>query len=534
MIKKKYFLLAILLICINIVTITMVTDAAKNSLKAPVITLSNVASTGKIKVTWKKINGAKSYKVYRSADKGKTWKLLSTTKELSVTNTNAVAGKTYYYKVKAIAAKASLNSNYSKVKNLTCDLAQPVISVVTEKSTGKVKVSWKKINHAVQYEVYRSTNNGKTWTRIQKTKDTSIINENVSTGKTYDYKVKAIASKTAANSAFSTKKKIKCGYLANEKKTVKYTTDDWTTIYEFPYSSNTKSVILPYMTKVEIGKDARVASTGTWTRVYYKGKLYYVWSVKGKNRFTAKKRDFQYETKTQYQKEVVEMAVDIALNWKTVYAHQQSKGVKNPDGTYGFDCSGLVSYIHNKVMQKTVPAYWLTSNIPSLVEMDNIYNDELEGEFNATDVAINEVQPGDVLIMYDKSGKPYHCGIYLGEGEYAHASSYGGDDCVIITPMKEKYEAGEIIARRFLPEEVIPANASMKAVSGCKAYKEMNSDSQVAYSLSKKEEVTVLFTAHWKYLNRGNWAYVENANGVKGFVLLKNLEEVSIRGVNIQ
>ena len=176
-------------------------------LEAPVVKVSNVASTGKIKLTWNKVDGAAKYEVYRSTDK-KTWKLLKTLTGTSLTNTSTEAGELYYYYVVAVDANGN-TSDSSKIVSRRCDLPQPAISLSNVASTGKIKISWNKIEGAVKYEVYRSTDN-KTWTLLKAVTGTSLTNTSTEAGTLYYYKVKAIASSSGANSAFSEVKSRRC------------------------------------------------------------------------------------------------------------------------------------------------------------------------------------------------------------------------------------------------------------------------------------------------------------------------------------
>ena len=176
-------------------------------LPRPELTMSNVASSGKIKVSWKAIDGAVEYKVYRATSKDGTYKLVKTTTGTSFTNTSTTAGKTYYYKVKAIASKSAADSAYSEVKSRTCDLARPTVSVAL--SSGKPKVSWKKVDGAVEYKVYRATSKTGTYSLVKTTTSLSFKNTSATAGKTYYYKVIAVASKSAANSAYSSVVSIK-------------------------------------------------------------------------------------------------------------------------------------------------------------------------------------------------------------------------------------------------------------------------------------------------------------------------------------
>ena len=174
----------------------------------PVITLSSVASTGKVKVSWKAVEGATGYQVYRSATKNGTFSLIKTTTDLSYTDTSAAAGEKYYYKVKAIFdGKSSANSAFSSAKYRTTDLAAPVVTV-TLTSKGSPKLTWDAVKGATSYKVYRSTSKNGTFKRIATTTNTSLTNVSANAKTTYYYKVIAVHSNTAANSAYSTVKSI--------------------------------------------------------------------------------------------------------------------------------------------------------------------------------------------------------------------------------------------------------------------------------------------------------------------------------------
>ena len=177
------------------------------TLAQPTVTLSNVASTGKIKISWAKVDGAVKYEVWRATSKNGTYSRLTTTTATSVTNTKTEAGKTYYYKVKALAQDSEANSAYSTAVSRTCDLAQPVVTIAL--SSKKPKVSWKKIDGATKYEVYRATSKNGTYSKVKTTTSTAYKDTAAKSGKTYYYKVVAVCSKTAGNSAYSAVKSIK-------------------------------------------------------------------------------------------------------------------------------------------------------------------------------------------------------------------------------------------------------------------------------------------------------------------------------------
>ena len=167
------------------------------------VTLSNVENNGKIKVAWTKIDGAVSYEVYRATSLNGTYTLKKSTTNLSWTDTTATAGKTYYYRVKALHTKSDADSAYSEVKSRLCDLAKPAVTLTNVASSGKIKVAWKKVEGAAKYEVWRATAKNGKYNKVQTVKTLSWTDTNVTAGKTYYYKVKAIHSNTNANSVYS-------------------------------------------------------------------------------------------------------------------------------------------------------------------------------------------------------------------------------------------------------------------------------------------------------------------------------------------
>ena len=77
-------------------------------------------------------------------------------------------------------------------------------------STGKLKLRWDAVDGATKYEVYRSTDGGKTYKLLSTTTGTSLTNTSITAGNKYYYKVKAIHSNSNANSAFSSAKYGTC------------------------------------------------------------------------------------------------------------------------------------------------------------------------------------------------------------------------------------------------------------------------------------------------------------------------------------
>lgn len=171
-------------------------------LAQPEVTLSNIESSGKIKVSWKAVEDAVSYKVYRATSKSGKYSLLITTKNTSINNTSTTAGKTYYYKVMAVAEDPSANSAYSAVQSCVCDLPRPTVTKGLN-TKGQPKLTWKAVDGAVRYKVYRATTKDGTYKLMQTTTGTTYANSTMTTYETYYYRVEAVASNSSANSAKS-------------------------------------------------------------------------------------------------------------------------------------------------------------------------------------------------------------------------------------------------------------------------------------------------------------------------------------------
>ena len=179
-------------------------------LPRPAVTASNVASSGKIKLTWEAIDGAVEYKVLRATSKTGPYSIVKTTAGTSYTNTSAETGNAYYYKVIAVHANSAANSAYSEVKSRTCDLPRPVVTASNVASSGKIKLTWNDVASAVEYKVYRATSKSGEYKLMKTTTSTSYTNTSAEAGNTYYYKVVAVHSNSAANSAYSEVKSRTC------------------------------------------------------------------------------------------------------------------------------------------------------------------------------------------------------------------------------------------------------------------------------------------------------------------------------------
>ena len=170
----------------------------------PVVKPSYVGTSGKPYIYWSAVDGAGKYYVYRSTSKNGTYEYIGYTAKTNYTDSKAVAGTTYYYKVKAISkVRSTANSSLSAAVAVTCRCARPSVKITT--SNGSPRLTWNAVAGASQYEVYRATSKNGSYTKMFTTSNLSYTNTSAKAGTTYYYKVKAVSKvKSTANSAFST------------------------------------------------------------------------------------------------------------------------------------------------------------------------------------------------------------------------------------------------------------------------------------------------------------------------------------------
>lgn len=158
-----------------------VSASAASKVKAPKSVKAVNASKG-IKISWKKVKGAKKYKVFCGKKK------ITTTKKKTFTYKKVKAGKTYKFFVKAVKGKkTSKKSKTVKVVRLNA----PKMSSAKNTASG-VKATWKKAKGAKKYNVYRNKK------KVATVKGTSYTDKKAASGKKYSYKVKAVNGKSTS------------------------------------------------------------------------------------------------------------------------------------------------------------------------------------------------------------------------------------------------------------------------------------------------------------------------------------------------
>ena len=194
-----------------------ITASAKTTMKKTTVSVSNTSSG--VNVSWKKVSGAKSYKVYRKAPGAKKYSVVKKTnnKTVKYLDKKVSAGKTYSYQVVAVKGK---ETSKSKAKFITRLLAPKNLKIQSYASktdctidynailNGKydddfpifgVKVTWSKSSYANKYDIYRKQNKGKFEKLDTVGNRNSYIDMDALSGLTYQYKV--VAKKNSSQSA---------------------------------------------------------------------------------------------------------------------------------------------------------------------------------------------------------------------------------------------------------------------------------------------------------------------------------------------
>ena len=163
--------------------------------------VSAKVSGSHVKVNWKKTVGARGYYVYRKIP-GKNWskiKTINSGNTVTFTDRNAGKNRRYIYTVRAFCKNGSriITSGYdSKGVSVTIPLAAPKLVSAKVTAYNRIKITWKKVNNARGYMVYRKENNG-SWKRIatiKNNKTVAYMDKKAVPGTKYTYTVRAYQS----------------------------------------------------------------------------------------------------------------------------------------------------------------------------------------------------------------------------------------------------------------------------------------------------------------------------------------------------
>ena len=190
-------------------TITVKTSNGKTAtckvtvnLPAPQITgLSN--TTGGIKISWNKVDGAYGYRLYYKPASG-GWKRFKDTTATSFTDSGVSPNRTETYTIRCIDKNGNTVSGFNS--NGWSKKYTPVAPTISklENTSGGIKISWNKIAGVYGYRLYYKPASGG-WKRFKDTTATSFTDSGVSPNRTETYTIRCIDKNGNTVSGFYSK-----------------------------------------------------------------------------------------------------------------------------------------------------------------------------------------------------------------------------------------------------------------------------------------------------------------------------------------
>lgn len=194
--KKLSKLITLVMLVFILAVPAMEVQAASLNRKTATICVTGSVKL-KVKGTSKKVKwrtGNKSVATVSSSGK------VTGKKPGKVTITAKVGGKSYKCKV-TVKAPVKINSSKAVIKSIACNKAKTAT------------ITWKKVNKATGYKIYRATSKNGKYTRIKTIKNVNTLkftDKGLKGGKSYYYKVRAYRKNGAKNShsKYSAVKKV--------------------------------------------------------------------------------------------------------------------------------------------------------------------------------------------------------------------------------------------------------------------------------------------------------------------------------------
>ena len=162
-------------------------------LAAPKNVKAKLTAHDDVKVSWSKVELAKSYLVYYKKSSEKTYTLYKEVSGTSATIKNLADNATYNFKVVArgmssLVTVESKSSSVVKIKTLK-NLVSPKNVTLKLTAHDDIKVSWKKVPDAKGYYVYYKKDTAAKYSSYKVTKKTSITLKDLADNTKYDIKI---------------------------------------------------------------------------------------------------------------------------------------------------------------------------------------------------------------------------------------------------------------------------------------------------------------------------------------------------------
>ena len=133
------------------------------------------ATTGftSVRLSWKAVSGASSYRLYRASSANGSYALIATTRSLSYADGKLQSGKTYYYRVSAVGKGGEGGHSMAQAATQAV-YAAPCDIQTLERGIDRVTVGWKAVSQAQRYRVYRFVTASEAWVQAGETTTTQF------------------------------------------------------------------------------------------------------------------------------------------------------------------------------------------------------------------------------------------------------------------------------------------------------------------------------------------------------------------------
>lgn len=183
--------LSLIIILSSVVAVSADTEVSKPS-ATKLVTVKN--SAGGVLINWTANDNAEGYYIFRKTAKTSYSKIATVQGSTTVkyTDKTAKSNTKYAYTVKAYNSVGASASCKSKS---VLRVGTPNVTVANKASA--IKISWKKISGATKYVVAWKKHSAKSYKVMYKGTKTSVVEDNIGRGESYDIKVKAVIGKVS-------------------------------------------------------------------------------------------------------------------------------------------------------------------------------------------------------------------------------------------------------------------------------------------------------------------------------------------------
>jgi len=188
-------------------------DNTAGALATPQINETWCVNDG-VEISWDAVPGAYEYRVFYLNRSG-NWRGMGNTKETHFLDDEVSSGSTYTYTVRCIDEKGNFVSDYDHTGFQGTYIAPPVLTE-TESVNEGVKISWEAPKGGTKFRVFYKGASGQ-WRSMGDTTETSFIDDDVNSGRTYTYTVRCVNEEGTRFVSGYDKKGIQGTYVASRR-----------------------------------------------------------------------------------------------------------------------------------------------------------------------------------------------------------------------------------------------------------------------------------------------------------------------------